>query len=104
MSGEIPAYTTIGARVSGVPGEFGLPTSGLLNRENEKNTTECPNPFAATAGLGKRHSQVCGEGLSFSKSNLAGSSPLQSITVHDELGSPIRSSPHNQEDQVQHQP
>ena len=101
--GEIPAYSTTGTRVPGVPGELSLPTSGFPNRENEENTTECPNPSAATAGLDKRHSQVCGESLSFNESNLAGSPPLQSLTVHDELGSFIRSSPHDEDDQVQRQ-
>ena len=84
-------------------GFLNLPTSGFPERENEENTTEFPNPSAATAGLDKRHSQVRGESLSFSESNLAGSPPLQSLTVHDELGSSIRSSPHDEDDQVQRQ-
>ena len=101
--GKISACSTTGTRVPGVPGELSLPTSGFPDRENEEDTTECQNPSAATTGLDKRHSQVCGESLSLSESNLAGSPPLQSLTVYDELGSSIRSSPHNEDDQVQRQ-
>ena len=98
--GKISAYSTTGTRVPGVPGELSLPTSGFPNRENEEDTTECPNPSAATAGLDKRHSQVCGESLSLSESNLAGSPPLKSLTVHDELGSSIRSSLHDEDEEA----
>ena len=83
--GEISAYSTAGNRVSRVPGELSLSTPGIPNSENEEDTAECSNPYEPTAGVNKGHSKVCGEGLSLSKSYLVGSTPLQSLTIHQWL-------------------
>ena len=58
--GEIPAYSTVGSIVPGVPGELSLSSPGIPNRENEEDTAERPNPYAPTVGGSKGHSKVCG--------------------------------------------
>ena len=66
-----------------------------------RKVTECLSPYTSTVVVNKRHSKVHGEGLSLSKSNLAGSTPSQNLTVCDELIGSNRLIPCNQDSQVQ---
>ena len=101
QQGKISAHSEAGIRVPGVPGELNLPIPGPPLREDEEDSTECPHPSGSTAGVHKRHSKICGEGLSLNKSYLAGSTPLQSPAVHDKLSGPNRPTLYNQDDQIQ---
>ena len=70
--GKISVHSTTRARVPGVLDELSLSAPRIPNQENEENSTECPNLDTPAAGVNKRHSKVCGESLSLSKSYLAG--------------------------------
>ena len=61
----------------------------------------CSCPYTSTVVVTKRHSKVHGEGLSLSKSNLAGFTPSQNLTVCDELIGSNRLISCKQDNQVQ---
>ena len=97
QQGKISAHSKAGVRVPGVPGELILSIPGPPLQEDEKDSTECPHPSESTAGVHKRHSKVCGEGLSLNESYLAGSTPLHSPAAHDKLSGPNRPTLYNQD-------
>ena len=72
--GKTLAYSTAGATVPGVPGQWTLHLAFLT--EKMRKVTECLSPYTSTVVVNKRHNKVHGESLSLSKSNLAGSTPL----------------------------